>query len=186
MRRYFSFLIVLALLGTGGAVLHAQPARAKAQAFTKAPAGRAAWMRGRMRMMQKLNLTDVQQKQIENLRTAMQKQAVELRSKIQLDRIDLRELLRADEPNRPAIEKKLDDIASLQTKQKMLRIDHMFDVKKILTPEQQKIWKSEMKPMMFGRFGGRGMGMMRNNRGMMNCEGMKGMQQDPPGAPGEW
>ncbi len=62
----------------------------------------------------------------------MQKNAIPLQSSIQLARIDLRDLLKAESPDKEAIEKKLNEIAKIQTEQKMLRINHWFDVKKII------------------------------------------------------
>jgi Spy/CpxP family protein refolding chaperone len=110
----------------------------------------------------KLNLSDSQKKQLDELRTSMQRNAVQLRSKIQLARIDLRELLKTDDPDKAAVEKKINEIGQLQTARKMLRINHMFDMKKMLTPEQRTILKNEGRGMWFPCRGLRG-----NHRGLL-------------------
>lgn len=160
MRTTLAVLLAAGLLCAGGNATMAQPDPVPHRGQPQ-----------RMARMKNLNLTDAQKKQMEELRTSMQKQAVKLRSSVQLDRIDLRELLKADEPNKAAIEKKLDEIAKLQTEQKMLRINHMLDVRKILTPEQLKIWKEGRHGAMMGFLGMEGgrRGSMQRHRTMRGC-----------------
>ncbi len=181
MKRTIPILLLIASFAVATGQLSAQPAPPGSPAGGRVMhggAGRPA-ARGfhRQQMMEKLNLTDAQKKQLDGMRTAMQKEAVQLRSRVQLARIDLRELVRADEPVRSAIEKKLNEIASIQTEQKMLRINHWFDVKKVLTPEQQKIWKEEIRGMMMERTTGFG-----HRRGMMGELG-RGFSDAPPDGP---
>ncbi len=167
MRKVIFTLLILGLAFVGAGTLQAQPApptQVKKQVIQK-------------KMGDKLNLNDAQKKQLDEMRTTMQKNAVQLHSKIQLARIDLRELLKADEPDKGAIENKLNEIARLQTDQKMLRINHWFEVKKILTPEQMKIWKSEIRGKWFHSREMRGNhgGMMREHREIMkNYRGKMG------------
>ena len=107
-----------------------------------------------------LRLTDGQEKDFMKLRFDIQKKQTEARAKVQTAQIELRELFTADNPDRPAIEKKIKEIADLKTKLQLNRIDHWFAVNKILKPEQKKIWKKHIgkgpgigmrdRPMPFG------------------------------------
>ena len=95
----------------------------------------------RDRLFGSLNLTDEQKKSIETLRFEMQKKAVAQQARMKTSRLELAELFKADPPNQSAIQKKIGDIAELQSQSRILRVDHWFAVNKLLTPEQQKIWK---------------------------------------------
>lgn len=156
MRKIVYALLTVSLVLIGTLTLQAQPAapRQKQEQATREKIGA------------KLNLTDAQKKQLDEMRTSMKRNAVQLRCKIQLARIDLRELLKADEPNEAVIEKKLNEIGQLQTEQKMLRINHWLNVKKMLTPEQRKIMKSEIRGMWLhgGNIRGNHRGMIRQRR----------------------
>lgn len=152
MRKIVLMLLVLGLVVSGISKLQAQqpnPPQARKQQQHEKMSG-------------KLNLSDTQKKQIEEMRTALQRNTVQLRSKIQLARIDLRELLRSDDPDKSAIEKKMNDIGQLQTELKILKISHWLDIRKILTPEQRKIIKTGFRGAWF-----RGREFKRNHRGMM-------------------
>jgi len=50
----------------------------------------------------------------------------------------------AEKLDRAAIENKTKEISDLQYQMKLTRIDHMFGLLKILTPEQQQEWKEHM------------------------------------------
>jgi Spy/CpxP family protein refolding chaperone len=89
----------------------------------------------------KLKLTDAQKKEIDKLVFDAAKQAIAQRAKVATARLELRQLLKADNPEKNAIEKKINEIADLSTQTHIDRIDGWFAVNKLLTPEQQKIWK---------------------------------------------
>jgi Spy/CpxP family protein refolding chaperone len=116
--------------------------------------------------LEKLNLTDAQKKDFQNLNTDFAKQRVEQQSKIKLAAIDLRSLMKADTPDKAAIEKKINEISDLQAQNRLLRVDHWFAVNKILNPDQQKLWKEMLdRPFRAGFRGGR-MGQMHAGRVM--------------------
>ena len=96
------------------------------------------------RMMQDLKLSDQQKEQMQKLHADFQKKQIATRAKIQTLRVDLRSTAMADNPDRGAIEKIVSNISDLQKQQKMDRIDHLFAVRSILTPDQIKIFKSHM------------------------------------------
>jgi Spy/CpxP family protein refolding chaperone len=95
----------------------------------------------RARVLRELKLSDDQKKTIENLRFEMSKKAVEQQAQMKTARLELAELFKADQPNQSAIQKKLGEISQFQSQQRLLRVDHWFAVNKLLTPDQQKIWK---------------------------------------------
>ncbi len=131
-------------------------------------------------MKERLNLTEQQQGQLRDLQFQYRKKQIQLRAKIQLARLETRELFSADKPDRSAIEKNVKAISDLQYQQKLDRIDHLFAVRNILTPDQLKIWKEGM--------GRRHMMMQRHPMGPQQ-RGMGGTHQmmhgsAAPGAPG--
>jgi Spy/CpxP family protein refolding chaperone len=129
------------------------------------------------KMLEKLNLSDSQKKDVDKINTDFAKQRVDQQARIKTEAIDLRALLRADTPERTAIEKKINEISDLQAKNRMLRVDHWFAVNKVLNPDQQKIWKTMLNRPMTERFGRR----MGNSRGrMMMREKRPSMQPDGP------
>jgi Spy/CpxP family protein refolding chaperone len=163
MRKLFFVLLVSAITLAGMRMLQAQPdpSRGKRQEID------------RQKVFEKLELTDAQKKQLSEIRTAMQKNAVQLACKVSIARIDLRELLTSDEPDRGAIEKKLNDIGQLQTNKKLLRINHFLDMRKVLTPQQFKILKSTFHGIRFDGHKMRGTRsrMMNERRELMDNRG---------------
>ena len=130
-------------------------------------------MRG-MGMMQDLKLADDQRQQVDKFHSDLQKKQIALHAKIQALQVDLRDGFRDDKPDRAKIESKINDITKLQGEMKTNHLAFWFDVNKILTPEQQKVWK-EKPMMMMNREGGCGM------RGPMHRMGMGMMGDDGPG-----
>lgn len=102
----------------------------------------------RFQFMEELKLTDAQNEQFEKISYDTEKKQIELRSKIASAQLDLRRLMDADSPDKSAIEKKFNEIASAQTAMKMNHFNGWFEKNKLLTPEQQKIWKKAMHQRM--------------------------------------
>ncbi len=97
------------------------------------------------KVIEKLNLTEVQKKDVDNIRVDMEKQAVSIRANLATAKIDLRQLLKADTPDKSTLEKKLNEIADLSVQVHINRLNAWFAVNKLLTPEQQKIWKKVLE-----------------------------------------
>lgn len=110
---------------------------------------------GRMRFIDELNLTDQQQKQIDQIRDEAMRMQIDRRAEIAKLRVDLRQLVKADKPDQSAIEKKMKEIASLRSSSEAQRLNTWFTINKALTPEQQKVWKDALgrHMEMGGRFG---------------------------------
>ncbi|HEY5614421.1 MAG TPA: Spy/CpxP family protein refolding chaperone [Bacteroidota bacterium] len=97
-----------------------------------------------MDMMKRLNLSEEQQAQVGKLRTDFQKQQITIRAKVQLAQVELRELMRADKPDKAAIEKKIQETSQVQAQQRLARVNHLLAVRALLTPEQQKMAREGM------------------------------------------
>ena len=133
------------------------------------------------RIVEQLKLSDSQKKDFENINSDFAKKRVEQQAKVKVAGIELHSLLQADNPDRSAIEKKINEISDLQAQNKMLRVDHWFAVNKMLTPDQQRIWKEVLERPMRERFAER-MGRM-NRGGMMMHQGGMMMHQYGGGMP---
>ncbi|MBI4418091.1 MAG: Spy/CpxP family protein refolding chaperone [Ignavibacteriales bacterium] len=131
----------------------------------------------RIRLIDELNLTDQQKKAVDELHEKALREAIEQRSQIDNLRLDARKLFAADKPDQAAIEKKLNEISKLQAETKTRRVQNWFAVNKLLTPEQQVIWKKGLERRIegMGRMGFRNR-MHRNepNRGFDGPRGFRG------------
>ncbi len=122
------------------------------------------------RIVESLKLSDSQKQDFEKLNTDFAKQRVAQQAKVKVAGIELHSLLLAEKPDRSAIEKKINEIGDLRAQNRMLHIDHWFEVNKILTPDQQKIWKGVLERPMESRFADR-MGRMHRGGTMMQHDG---------------
>jgi Spy/CpxP family protein refolding chaperone len=116
------------------------------------------------KFMGKLNLTDEQKKDVEKIHFDAEKQSIAQKAKEATARVELRQLLKADTPDKSAIEKKINDIAGLRAQMHMIKINSWFAIDKLLTPDQQKTWKKVLenapairRHRMMNRMGGRPM-----------------------------
>ncbi|MBI5021321.1 MAG: periplasmic heavy metal sensor [Ignavibacteriales bacterium] len=133
-----------------------------------APFGRPAFGRGMI--IEKLELKPDQEKQFESLRSEMQKKQIDIRSNIQTLRIDMRDFMNEDSPSQSKIESKINEISKLQNEMKMNHLNFWFGVNKILTPEQQKIWKNHSMKL-GGGAGPRGLSGMKGEGRHMKGRG---------------
>jgi Spy/CpxP family protein refolding chaperone len=107
--------------------------------------------KGFSKIIAKLKLTEEQKKDVGKIRFDTEKQEITQKAKNETARVELRQLFKADNPDKSAIEKKMNEIADLEVQMHMIKINSWFDINKLLTQEQQKTWKkvleygSEMK-----------------------------------------
>jgi Spy/CpxP family protein refolding chaperone len=108
-----------------------------------------------------------------------EKSNIKTRAEVQVRGIELRELLRADNPDRDAVMKKIDEISALRTEMAKEDVDALLQAKSVLTPEQQK------KIRNFIEMRRAGMGMERNGRTFVWHQRGGGMMRTPqaPAAP---
>ena len=97
------------------------------------------------KFMGKLNLTDEQKKDVEAIHFDAEKQTIAQRAKVATARVELQQLLKADAPDKSAIEKKINDIAELKVQMHMIKINSWFAINNLLTPEQKKTWKKALE-----------------------------------------
>ncbi len=96
---------------------------------------------GICRMEAGLDLNADQQKAVEAFGSDMQKKQIELMAKVKTLHVELRDLYNDENPDQKTIESKMTEISKLQNEMKLNRTNFWFAVNKILTAEQQKIWK---------------------------------------------
>lgn len=149
-----------------------------ATAQTAPPAGMQRPMHSRI--MDDLKLTDSQKAEIEKLQTETQKSQIDRRSEIAKARLDLQGLFKAETPSQSAIEKKLNEIVGLENRARTEHLNHWFTINKMLTPDQQKIWKQTLpRHVMMGSQMGMGNRSQRMGR-MGSPRAPRMMEQSRP------
>jgi len=96
-------------------------------------------------LIERLKLSDQQKKQVEQMRIEMEKQMVDVRSRVQKAALDLRQLQSAENLDKAAMEKKIGEIAQLRGQMASMRLNHWFEVNKLLNADQQKVWREVLK-----------------------------------------
>ncbi len=128
-----------------------------------------------------LNLTDQQNSGLRELAVETEKATVKTEADIEVRGIELRELLHADQPDRDAVIKKIEEVSALRGDLMKQRIEGLLKAKTILTPEQQKKIRTFIEER-----GARGRGMMRPGAGLgmrpNERRGPRGPATSPPPA----
>ncbi len=104
----------------------------------------------RGKMIEKLNLTDQQQTQIEEFRFAHKKKMIDLRADVEKKKLGLKELQSSANFSRDDYITKVGEIISAENIIKLEKANQRMDVYELLDAEQQKTW-NKMKPMRDGR-----------------------------------
>jgi Spy/CpxP family protein refolding chaperone len=133
------------------------------------------------RVLRQLKLTDQQRKDIDQIRFELQKQTIDQQAKLKTERLELAQLFKADNPDQSAIQKKVGAISQLQSQQRLMIVDHWFAVNKLLTPDQQKIWKRVSARLWMQH---RARAMRSRAAGFMGRPGMRQRMSPAPGAMG--
>ena len=101
-----------------------------------------------MKMMDELELTKDQRKQLEDLTFNFRKGMIPMRAQLQVAHLDLQQLIRSD-AKRSDIDDKIDQIGRLRTHIQKKAVGHRLAMRAVLTPEQRDKWDS--RPRMMGR-----------------------------------
>lgn len=135
---------------------------------------------------QRLGITADQTGKIEQQETETRKTEIRGRADLEIRRIELDQLLRADNPDRSAIDAKLQEVGAAQMALEKARIDNRLAIEAILTPAQRKQLKdarengfgpsAEARPGARGQREGRGPGA----RGGTSPSGQQGQAPPPP------
>ena len=154
-------LSVLFMLGTGVfSWVSAQPGRGQFRGEGRMQAQAAA--------RQNIKLNDDQQKQMNELRSQFQEETRKINNLINEKQAHLKTLTETDNRDMKDLDKTVADLTGLKADQIKKGIAHRDAVKKILTPEQMKIWDIQAHRRMdasgqgFGQRGMRGH-MMRGH-----------------------
>lgn len=103
-----------------------------------------------------MDLTDEQQSKMADLRLKLQKELLPLRTELQSKVAEIHLMKTENTPSLNKIDKLIDDAQELRAKMAKVRVRHQLDVRKLLTPEQQKIFDSRMLRMPERKWHGRG------------------------------
>jgi Spy/CpxP family protein refolding chaperone len=99
----------------------------------------------------KLKLTDEQKTQLKDLKYETMKKEIDLRSKLALSKLELGRLVSAEEPDNEAIQKKIAEVAANKTALAVNKLNGWFEANKKLAPDQQKIWREELRTTVMER-----------------------------------
>ena len=132
-------------------------------------------------LLGRLQLNDQQKKQIEQMRIDMEKRLVGVRAQAQMARLDMRQLLNAENPDKAAIEKKMGELAQVRVQAATIRLNQWFEVNKILTADQQKVWREVLKHPLRARIKGWMARRHMEGRGPMGRRPFMGERPGPHG-----
>lgn len=124
----------------------------------------------RGRFMNELNLTDAQQKKVNQLRFDNQKKIIDLKAQIEKKRLAIREMMVNNDVNGNKLLTLTNSISDLQSKMKSSKVKMWLDTYNILNKDQQKLWVKN-----FNKLGNRVREGMRKN--FMGRKGFKGMEK---------
>lgn len=131
-------------------VISAQPQKGFRAGFRQP--GMQGWRTG-------MDLTDEQQAKLADLRLTIQKELLPLRTELQGKVAEIQLMKTENAPNLAKIDKLIDAIQELRAKMAKARVRHQLEVRKLLTPEQQKIFDRRMLQMPDRKW--KGMGLNR-------------------------
>jgi Spy/CpxP family protein refolding chaperone len=94
------------------------------------------------RMLQQLDLNEGQQNTVQTLLRTHAKERIRLRAEIDSMRVDLRQQLRADAVDLNSVKSALQAIAAKEVDLHMVHFTLLHDIRQVLTPEQQKKFRS--------------------------------------------
>ena len=87
---------------------------------------------------EKLGITAEQAAKIHQETSEFRKTAIRGRADLQVRHLELQDLLRADSPDRAAIDKKLDEISAARLAQSKAEVHYRLAMREMLTPEQRQ------------------------------------------------
>ncbi len=99
-------------------------------------------MKFQHKMDKGLNLTDEQKTKISDLKLTLQKDILPLKTELQSKMAELRLLKTENNPDLKKIDQSIEESQKIRTKIQKATVRHQLEIRKLLTPEQQKIWDS--------------------------------------------
>ena len=131
------------------------------------------------RLTQQLDLSEEQRSKAQALLRTHTKEGIRLKAEIDTASVDLQQLLDAQPIDMASVKTTLQTIAGKEADLRLIHITAMQDIHNLLTPEQQKQFRAELRHMMGGggkmaHGGMRGRGGMRGHGKQMGRGGMRG------------
>jgi len=84
-----------------------------------------------------LEITDDQRKKLEDIAFNSNKQAIQQRATLQVQQLELQRLIRADNPDRAAIDKKIQEVSQARAGLMRTGTNALLDARNVLTKEQK-------------------------------------------------
>jgi Spy/CpxP family protein refolding chaperone len=122
-----------------------------------------------LRNADRLGLSDVQKKQLDDIRIRYSKEIVKQNAELEIAKIDLEALLNKSEFNLSEVKDALKKVESAKTQIKYLRVEAFVEARKVLTNEQ----KSDLKKLMEMR-------STPGMRGMISSSGSEEGEEETP------
>jgi Spy/CpxP family protein refolding chaperone len=132
------------------------------------------------RVKAELGLTEDQTSRLRQIIVESQKSSVKTGADMAVRRIELRELLRAENPDRATVLKKVQEISDLRGQMMKQHVEALLAAKTVLSPEQQK----KMRRLMQARRNGFWRGPEGRDRSV-GPPNRPGFPSQGPGIPGE-
>ncbi len=88
-------------------------------------------------VQKQLNITEEQHKKLEDIVYSSEKSAIQDNATLRLRRLELRHLMQADNPDRAAIDKKIQEISQVEAGLMKIRTNGLLDARAVLTKEQR-------------------------------------------------
>jgi Spy/CpxP family protein refolding chaperone len=135
---------------------------------------------------QQLGISDQQETKLEDLLTDFRKTRIQGRANLAVQRIDLENLLAAENPDRAAINRNLQQVGAAQLALEKSAVDFALNVKQELTPEQRQKIRQFLRQRLERRFEGMQGGARFERRGRRRDGSGRQVQPEPPsgGEPG--
>ncbi|RMH07104.1 MAG: periplasmic heavy metal sensor [Nitrospirae bacterium] len=98
-----------------------------------------------LQMKEELGLSDQQIEALRAVESDYRKTMIKMDADLRIAFIDLSSALDQKDPNHQAVEAQVDKVADLQEKLMMYRVDALFKIKEILTPEQYEKFRVRLR-----------------------------------------
>jgi Spy/CpxP family protein refolding chaperone len=104
-------------------------------------------------VLAELDLSDTQRERLVELHERQAREAIQSRAELATTALDLHKLMRADRPDRAAIDRLVERMGQIRTGVQKSRVATMLDVRGVLTPEQEQKLKELRGHLHQGRMG---------------------------------
>ena len=116
----------------------------------------------RMNLKEQLNLSEDQEKKIEDLRLTQEESMIKFRSDLELKELEMRKLKSSEKFSRSEMINLTKEINAIKNDMALTRVNHQMDVYELLDESQRKIWLD--KQDQFGNMKHRMRDKMREGR----------------------